>query len=121
MRKVSRIFKKSRLNGSVKSVQRTFAARAPEWFVVDVGNIHHSMDFEAARFEMPLAIILENCRPEISMWHGCKPWAAGVDRDIGRIARRELLQKRGVGIEKRIILARSSSRAKSRIPREADR
>jgi len=45
--------KNPRLNGSVKSFSELLLPRA-RMVCRRLGNIHHSMDFEAARFEMPL-------------------------------------------------------------------
>ena len=95
------IFEKSPLERFGEIVERNFRfSCAANRFVVDIGNVHHPMDFEAARFEMPLQQIFENVRAKISdVGMAINRWPASVHRDVGRIARGELLQLPRVGVK----------------------
>ena len=95
------IFKKSALERFGESVQRNFRLPRPaNGFVIDIGDVHHPMHFEAAHFEVPLQQIFENVGAKISNVRvAINRRSAGVHRDIRRVTRGELLQRAGVSVE----------------------
>ena len=95
------IFKKSAFERFGEIVERNLRFPcAADGFVVDIGNVHHPMDLEAARFEMPLQQILENIRPKISNVRlAINGRPAGVHRNVWWIERGEILQLPRVGVE----------------------
>jgi hypothetical protein len=78
-------------------------SRTANRFVIDVGKIHHAMNFVSAQFQMPLQQIFEKVGAEISDMRETvnrRPAGVHLDRARGFIERMEFLQLARVSIEK---------------------
>ena len=76
---------------------------AADRLVVHIGEIHHALHVEAARFEMPLQQILEDIRakiPDVREVIDRRPAGVELHAFPRGIERAELFQFAGVGVEK---------------------
>ena len=98
------ILKKSPFKWFGEIVQRNFRLPRPaNGFVIDIGNVHHPMHFEAAHFEVPLQQIFENVGAKISDVSAAvnrRPAGVDVDLAILRVARLKFFDLARVGIKK---------------------